>query len=822
MATAAPPKPKVGTKTVDANRREKRQPVEDRLQTAGILQLGVEGRDIGVEILRKGNEQFRFVFFFQCQGIHNNLRPEQIEPTFDALANGLKDLPAGERLTVHFSSFTDPRDRLAELEEVRNQAEAKEFRFFLKGQQERCKQLARNGTRQTQSLWLYATYTVDLGGQSISSWLERAVYEIAKRWQNFWHSLAGTAEEREQAEFARLFRSVYFDGFCTWERLLTDKLGLSVTPATPEGAWQQIWRRFNTGKPRPIPYLIRFDGQTIREEFGSDLHPASVLLHDRPPQPSRKCVYFPDAQDFVGVLPFADKPEGWANKSDQLSYPWRCVTENYARDVEVFTEITPAPRRTLMTQFQRNLKQSKVQAGKAQESQNIDKAAEVRTDESAQVQEKLYRGATPVYCATTFLFHRNNKADLHTACNQFTQSFNTPAWVPREEEYPWKIWLDTLTSTWDPLLYKPFDRRLTYLNDEVVGKLPLMRPNSQDSSGFELISAQGGAPIHLNFYPEHRNCLFFGTTRSGKSVLVGGILTEFLARGLPVVALDYPNPEGKSTFSDYTAFLDSGAYFDIGNSANNLFERPRLEHLDEQQRAENLADYKDFVVSALVTMVLGASPNESSMAEQLVRPIVTIALGQFFRDEAIEERYVRAEASAPGQPDWENVTTLHDFVGFCTREALATEQLSANSESIDEALQLIQLRLNFWLNSRVGQAISQPSSFDANASQAQLLVFALRNLSSDEDAAVLSLSAYSAALRRALSSPASLFFIDEAPILFEFEQIAQLVSTRTLRFRPTPPTGLSPTRSSGIPPGCWMTGGACSNADTTPTCFNSG
>jgi hypothetical protein len=38
-----------------------------------------------------------------------------------------------------------------------------------------------------------------------------------------------------------------------------------------------------------------------------------------------------------------------------------------------------------------------------------------------------------------------------------------------------------------------------------------------------------------------------------------------------------------------------------------------------------------------------------------------------------------------------------------------------------------------------------------------------------------SLSAYSAALRRALSSPASIFFIDEAPILFEFDQIADLV-----------------------------------------------
>ncbi|HEY9708799.1 MAG TPA: hypothetical protein V6D48_11405, partial [Oculatellaceae cyanobacterium] len=74
--------------------------------------------------------------------------------------------------------------------------------------------------------------------------------------------------------------------------------------------------------------------------------------------------------------------------------------------------------------------------------------------------------------------------------------------------------------------------------------------------------------------------------------------------------------------------------------------------------------------------------------------------------------------------------------------------------------------------SRIGKAISQPSTF---RSDARLLVFALRNLSNDEDAAILSLSAYSAALRRALAAPASVFFIDESPILFEYDSIAALV-----------------------------------------------
>lgn len=55
------------------------------------------------------------------------------------------------------------------------------------------------------------------------------------------------------------------------------------------------------------------------------------------------------------------------------------------------------------------------------------------------------------------------------------------------------------------------------------------------------------------------------------------------------------------------------------------------------------------------------------------------------------------------------------------------------------------------------------------------MVFALRNLSNENEAAILSLSAYSAALRRALASPRSIFFIDESPILFAFSTIARLI-----------------------------------------------
>ena len=57
------------------------------------------------------------------------------------------------------------------------------------------------------------------------------------------------------------------------------------------------------------------------------------------------------------------------------------------------------------------------------------------------------------------------------------------------------------------------------------------------------------------------------------------------------------------------------------------------------------------------------------------------------------------------------------------------------------------------------------------------MVMALRQISENEDAAILSLVAYAAALRRAMAFPISLFFIDESPILFKFPSVVSLVAS---------------------------------------------
>ena len=333
------------------------------------------------------------------------------------------------------------------------------------------------------------------------------------------------------------------------------------------------------------------------------------------------------------------------------------------------------------------------------------------------------------------------------------------------------MWAQTLPICWERLLYKPFNRRQVYLSSEVIGLMPLIKPRAIDKTGLELIVAEGGTPIFLNFCTQHRNICLFGTTRSGKSVIASGLLTQALAHGMPVVAMDYPKPDGTSTFTDYTQFMgERGAYFNVSKESCNLFEIPFLGNLPPDLQRNRFEDYKDFLVSALMTMVIGAKAEGEKALADMVRSILTLAVDVFYKDDLIRDRYAQAFTDGFGSPAWSAMPTLHDFLGYCSYERL---RMDGDSGDIKAAMSRIKVRLNFWLTSRIGKSISQPSSFRTDA---QLLIFALANLGNEEDAAILSLSAYSAALRRALASPASVFFIDESPILFEYDAISLLVA----------------------------------------------
>jgi hypothetical protein len=770
-------KEKIGKQRVGISAQEGRvTPFEDALNLATMLKIALNGRDIGAYILTKGNQKdkFCFVFGFECFGIHTTLRKDEINTICNNIEAGLKDLPGFESITFHLSSFAEDKTRQQELSSLIKKTPSSDIQYLLTSERARVQILTRSGIRKPKSLRLYVTYTVESGSEVANDAIEKFLAKAESWWQTF----KGEAAEREQARLETIIYNAYQEGFRRWEQVLSNKMGLDVKALNTVELWHSIWKRFNDTEPIEVPQVLILDENGLHEKISSDLpssrllleniHSTTLLMESSVPVANRQWVHVNNR--YVGVMTFLEKPGGWPNKSSQLRYLWELFARDAVVDTEIFCQLMSANPMLVKTTLQRVLKQSNVTAKMAQEKSNtIDVGAQLKLRKSVAAQEQIYEGALPIYIGTTILVHRSSLEKLDEACRYIENCFQRPAKVIRETEYAWKIWLQTLPIVWEILLAKPFNRRQLYLTNEVWGLIPLVTTRAGDRQGFELIADEGGTPVHLDLFNQHKNLALFATTRAGKSVLVSGILTQALAHNIPVVALDFPKPDGTSTFTDYTEFLSGyGAYFDISKQSNNLFEQPDLRNLSPEEQRERFQDYVAFLESALMTMVLG-NTTESQILSQTVRSLINLALNSFFADEGIQQRYKSAIAEGFGSLAWEKIPTLKDFVIFCSREHL---NLYTTGDRIDDGLEVINLRLRFWLSSRVGQAISSPSSFPTNA---KLLVFALRNLSDSEDAALLSLSAYSAALRRALSSPASIFFIDEAPILFEFDQISDLV-----------------------------------------------
>jgi hypothetical protein len=759
---------KIKSQTIDNGQQKVRySAIENHLHIQFPLRFELRDRTVGALVLAPNDkgDRFKFVFGFDCKGIHNALTARQEETIFDAIESGLKDLPNGETMTIHFGSFSHDDQRQHDLQQMLEQTQISQLKFLLKGEKQRVRDLTSQGIRKPKFLRIYVTYTVEPSNLGAADPAEKAL-GIVHGW---WNQMTGQQEEVEQIRWESLFTKAFTDGFQFFEQVIATKMNLQVRPMDEDELCLHAWSRFNPTPMPELPQRVIFSESGIQEEVLSEVHFSTLLIESQKacPVADRGWVFVNDR--YVGALTFIDKPAGWASKGNQMRYLWDIFSRDIVHDTEVFCEVSRGNEAILKTNMQRLAKQSIASTDFAESRSSVDVAAQIKTRKTIAAQEQIYEGAVPINVGTVVLVHRKTPDALDEACRYIQSCIRRPALIDRETEYAWLIWLQTLPITWEQILVKPFNRRMIYLSSEAPGFMPLVRPRESDRMGLELISDEGGVPIFLDPISEHRNVAVFGTTRSGKSVLISAILTQSLASGMPIVALDFPKPDGTSTFTDYTEFMgEHGAYFDIGSESNNLFEIPDLRQLLPQVQQERMQDYFSFLEGALMTMVIGGTA-ESQMLRNTVRSLLVILLEQFFADAAIQERYDAALTDGFGSQAWQAMPTLHDFLTFCDLERLDIDEMS---DLTTQAMGQIKLQLKFWVTSRVGKAISAPSSFRTDA---RLLVFALRNLADESDAAVLALSAYSAALRRALAAPKSIFFIDESPILFQFDEIAALV-----------------------------------------------
>jgi hypothetical protein len=766
-------------KTVDNGQEKLRLlPFENEIPCEAIVKFQLRGRTAAAYLLRQGkqkSESFQFVFGFETKGVHTTLRSGQTDTIFDGIESGLKDLPPGEKFTIHFSSFSSDEVRQRQLSELVLKTNNPRLQFLLLAEKKRIAQLTQRGLRKPKSLYFYVTYTVDANSIHANDWIEK----ILAQGESYWNKFAGTAGAIQEAEYEEMLDRAFTDGFMRWEQLLSTKMGLAVEPMSADQLWAALWDRFNEEAAPPIPQLTLFDGEEITELVNSDVHLTSQLFpaQDRVPYADRSFVHVKG--NYAAPLVFVDKPGGWLDKESELRYLWDIFARDAVFDTECFCQLTRANDAIIKENMSRVMRQSIAAQNQSARSSNIDVGASIRQRKSIAAQEELYEGALPLQVAVMLVVHRPTLSELDSACRYLQNCFRRPAWVDRECEYAWKMWLQTLPTTWEKMLSAPFDRRLVYLTGEAPAFMSVVQPIPIDKQGLELVTDEGGVPLHLDLYQQHRNIALFATTRAGKSVMVSGMLIPALAQNIPVIIMDFPPSDAASTFKDLTNYV-GGAYFDIGKESNNLFEIPDLSSFSLQEQQERLVDYKEFLATALMMMVFGAGEAQTTadrMLKQAIRSVLVPAIDRFLAREDILERYELARLAGRGTAAWENTPTLVTFLEFFEEhglEGLPTQVLTDTNTEL--AINQIKRQLQFWISSRVGKAIARPSTFDTDN---KLLVFALRGLSDGDDAAVLALAAYSAALRRTLSYPESIFFIDEFSILLEWQEIGQLVARLT-------------------------------------------
>ncbi|PZD70273.1 hypothetical protein C1752_14778 [Acaryochloris thomasi RCC1774] len=743
---------------------------EDCLNVAEIVDYQMEEHQVGAYQLHKrdnikNTDVYQLVFGFEVSGIHSFASPQDLEDATHKLAAGLKSAPQGESLTLRLTTESNCDRRTRQLQKLLQRAGSPEIRYLLQKELERLQQISQKGIRQPKTLRAYCTYS-PYQAKAKDDWYDKVSVQL----MSIWDKCTDQVDIKAQQAFADLYGDAYANGFLDWLLYFEQQLEISVTPLSADDLWEDLWYRFNREEAPELPQRVVYTPEGIEEIYHSQAHFTGHLFKENVPDLDPRWIR--NRGQFTGVLVFQEKPFGWATPQQQLQYLWKPITADDWHDCEVVTELRPANQKQALQGATDLAKGANRQANNADNKKKINRLAEKSKEAAIGTTDALLDGEVAYYVSTVFLVHRKTPRQLDMACDKLSKMFRSPAAVEREEQIAWRLWLDTFPVVMRKMLAQvPTDRRSMYFSSEVPGLAPLLRTRTPALSGYEFI-AECGTPVCVDLYKQHQHMGFFATQRGGKSVTIGGILSHGLANDIPTVILDYPKGNGSSTYKYYSAFLPDAEYFDIAEESNNIFEAPDWRHLTVKEQKQRFNSFREFLEGALLLLVNSGSQDEK--LTMTLRTIFGIALREFFSDPGIQARYQKAMDGGFGSEDWKETPTLRDFKAFCSKARLP--DIKGNTEDNDKALGLINQRLEYWLHSSVGKAISQPSSFPTDA---KMIVFALRNLGTEEDAAVLALSAYAAALRRSLEHDKSIFFIDESPILFKFDAIARLIATLT-------------------------------------------
>ncbi|PSB11603.1 hypothetical protein C7B62_04945 [Pleurocapsa sp. CCALA 161] len=680
------------------------------------------------------------------------------------------DFPAGERMTLHQQVFVKGEKREAELFELAAKAPSQEIECLIKSEIKSHQELSRKNLRKEIDLDIYVTYSISSEGAKRNDGMEKILQKLEKSWLGF----VGEKEQHDNANLQRILTDAFYQGYETWYNFLTQKLGLDVVPHNSETIWEKLTNRL-TEQKIAIPQVIHVTSDGLELTRNSELNPISrIFLNSPVPISSDK--YIQSQGKYIGVSSLEEKADGWDNGRDQMQTIWKVLSKAEVFDTEVFVQITKGDIAEVRENMRRVAQQGIAEAEESAERGKVDFASASKVKKAMEAGESLYDDKVPFKTAVVFLYHRDSPLELSRAYKFLYQQFRSPLELTNENVYPYDHWIDTLPISWKPLLGE-YNRPNKYNNYELPAILPLVQPFSPDRQGLEFLTMDGGIPINFDLWDDLQHLLMIATSRAGKGILLTYVFNHHIARNVPLSIIDYPKEDGSGTYSDYVDFLGPklASYFSPEKEKINIFEIPDLSRFNSRPdlRETRFNAFLEGLIEILEVMVAGCNPRPD-VDVSTVKSLILMAVKQFYspNNQKIYNRFQAAYKEGFGSAAWERTPTLHDF-----RASLGFEMLGLTDPSPEQisTMKFIKLRLDYWLSSKIGKAISAPSTIQTNT---LVNVYALTKLNDEDDASVLTLAINQEAERKSMSHEISVIAIDEVSIQIKLEAVAKMVSRK--------------------------------------------
>jgi hypothetical protein len=605
-------------------------------------------------------------------------------------------------------------------------------------------------------------------------WLEKGLLVATNKIKKW----SGEQQADQRKKYENFLQASYKDGYQTWARLFETRMPAKITPMNPEDVWEHGWVQQNRTSNNQVKGLPPIPHLTIVNTFDKTVEVATSGRHDirsllsfgnnAMPIASRDSVYIDKKHVTVLVLTDepADKPEGYF-EAEQINLLGELMPLLwYAR---IVVEISKPNQRKARKNIQETRDDAVARAAQVARDGGVSVASEDDAIELVEAERQLVRDGAIVKFGLVVTVHRDTREESRFVGEKISNYFQLPAKCSIEDEVAYPIWLESLPYCATPLLSNIYGRRINTSSDWVPTYMPLWSSVSEGSKGVEFPAVYGGNPIYFDLQNRRGHFLIMGKTGCGKSVLAGQLCTFALANLRDVTIVDTPTSKEASTFKSYAAMVN-GSYIDIldPSTCYNFFQTPDVDP-EDPDREEYQQDFHSSVLNILETMVLGdPSANFDGVIASRYKTILIRALREFFGSTEIQLAYESAKRAGMGTPEWEEMPTLKTFLSYLTPNRLQLQTLAEQ-----EALTSVYGALEKWVDGKFGKALSQPSKVSIR--DKKLVVLALRDISSPQDAVVWSAVTDSILTTRAILSRknGSLAFIDEANIKFKYAAFAQ-------------------------------------------------